>query len=829
MVSDKDFLAAVLDDAGIGVFEHDLQAGHVTISSAVAATLGMKAGVVPAEQLADALRQSQLAWLWPAAVEVANAGREGQWAQEYPIEGPNSEIRWIAVHAQAQFGADPSKSQPIKVWGIIRDVTHRRRREDRQRFLLSLTDALRDVGEADEYLRVSCRMLCEHLRADRVVYVQVEGDAYKTLALSEPISREAPKSGKISDFGRAFLEPYHRGEVVTVEDVAVDERLTAEERETFKAAGIASFAGLMLIQNGRCVGSLGAQFSRPHVWRDHEKQLLREVLDRVSAATQTLKAQHALELSEARLRAAFESSSVGLHEASLETGVLIRANNAFCTMLGYPIEDILGRSIIDFIHPSDREGCLQDHKRLKSGEILELRGEWRYVRSSGTVFWADVTVNTARRVNGDPLSTVSFVRDISDAVGLRQQLARANAELEERVSDRTRALQMEMGRREEAVAALARGQKLEAIGRLTGGVAHDSNNMLTVISGNLELLEESLTESSALIKYVHEAQSAVNKMTQLNRRLLTYARQRRLAPMAIDLNAQIRAIGEVLERVIGSAVTVSLSLSKGALPILADPAELDNAILNLAINARDAMPAGGALRITTKVFDNVLGEEAAHDGLSPGRYAVLSVSDTGEGIPSETLPHVFEPFFTTKGPGRGTGLGLATVYGFLKQSGGHAEVESEVGKGATFTLYFPTAAAPLVDVAAPPPKTPTGHGERVLVVEDDPGVRRLTVERVQRLGYRVLEAADGRSALAALAQTRDVRLVFCDIVMAGGIDGFEVATLARELAPGVKVLLTSGFDNVSDRARAKAMTETILAKPYSQAELAQALEAALNG
>jgi PAS domain S-box-containing protein len=369
---------------------------------------------------------------------------------------------------------------------------------------------------------------------------------------------------------------------------------------------------------------------------------------------------------------------------------------------------------------------------------------------------------------------------------------------------------------------LAQAQKMEAVGQLTGGIAHDFNNLLTIIMGNLELVQDQLDRAD-LRGLVKKAQDAAELGAELTDRLLTFSRKRQLDPQALRLNELVLSVTEMLRRTLGDHVTLTPSLAPDLWLTRADAGLFQNAIVNLAVNARDAMLKGGKLIIETR---NAVLDPDEFAGDVAGEYVRLSVSDTGTGMSAETRERAFEPFYTTKEKGRGTGLGLAMVYGFVKQSGGHVTLYSELGHGTTFNLYFPRIDGP-TEAKAPTAAERTAApraGHVVLVVEDDTGVRELTVARLKAIGYRVLEAPDGRQAVEILKSDTQVDLVFTDLVMPGGMSGRDVALMAEDIRPGIKVMLTSGYaeDLVRDDDPDFAH-RPILRKPYRQADLVSAL------
>jgi PAS domain S-box-containing protein len=378
-------------------------------------------------------------------------------------------------------------------------------------------------------------------------------------------------------------------------------------------------------------------------------------------------------------------------------------------------------------------------------------------------------------------------------------------------------------------ALLLQAQRMEAVGQLTGGVAHDFNNLLTVILGNLELLEPKLADALSQ-SLAGEAREAAEMGARLTDRLLTFARRQRLETRSINLNEFVLGLTELLRRTIGTPIDLSTALAPDLWPTVADPGQVESAVVNLVINARDAMPNGGRLVIETFNATLDAGDVASVPGMGAGDYVVLSVADTGHGMAPEVRAHAFEPFFTTKPAGKGSGLGLATIYGFARQSGGNVTIYSELGKGTTVNLYLPHAGRGAAE------ETPSGgasvvhagRGETVLIVEDDDRVRRLTARRLEDLGYRVLEAGHGAEALAVLAEVPDVEIVFSDLVMPGGMSGFDLARQVCARFPRVRVVLTSGYSaELMNPADISQLDLQVLRKPYRQAELARVFRAAL--
>jgi PAS domain S-box-containing protein len=377
-------------------------------------------------------------------------------------------------------------------------------------------------------------------------------------------------------------------------------------------------------------------------------------------------------------------------------------------------------------------------------------------------------------------------------------------------------------------AQMRQSQKMEAIGTLTGGMAHDFNNLLGIIIGNLDLLRDGRPDDAELAELGGEALDAAMRGAELTRSLLAFARRQPLRPRRVDLDVVIGSLVKLLSRMLGEHVEITLNFAEDICGIVADPARLEATLTNLATNARDAMPRGGKLTIATSHKHLDTEYAATNPDVSPGDYAVIEITDTGEGMPPDIKSRIFEPFFTTKSE-RGTGLGLSMVFGFMKQSGGHISVYSEVGVGTTFRLYFPCSHIPEEgDIDLRSDSSLSGKGETILAVEDSIPLRRIVVRQLHGLGYTVLEAGNGAEALAIL-ETETVDLLFTDVVMPGGIDGFELAASAVQRWPGIKVILTSGFPQTRFVDEIEPHAFPLLSKPYRKGNLAQLIRSVLDG
>jgi signal transduction histidine kinase/CheY-like chemotaxis protein len=422
---------------------------------------------------------------------------------------------------------------------------------------------------------------------------------------------------------------------------------------------------------------------------------------------------------------------------------------------------------------------------------------------------------------------------LAAAVTLTALLSRATRDSLGRLQTRTRELEGEIARRQQAESSLHQAQKMEVVGQLTGGIAHDFNNLLTIIMGNLDSLKRRLAKRNLtdqeLSKPLDAAQQGARSAAQLTHRLLAFSRRQMLAPACLDLNRLVQDMSEMIRRTLGEAVDIETVLAGGLWRTFADPNQLENALLNLSINARDAMPNGGKLMIETANASLDESYAARFGDLAPGQYVLLCVTDTGTGIAPELMEKVFEPFFTTKSDGTGSGLGLAMVYGFVRQSGGHVRIYSEVGQGTTIKLYLPRfsgkdeISAPR-DLESEPSPFDAGARESgtILLVEDNVSVREYAATALVELGYTVLAANDAREAMKIVDSGAKIDLLFTDVVLPGGISGRDLAGQVSEKRPGLPVLFTTGYTRnaIVHGGRLDADVQ-LLNKPYTLHDLAR--------
>ncbi|TXC74396.1 PAS domain S-box protein [Sphingorhabdus soli] len=502
-------------------------------------------------------------------------------------------------------------------------------------------------------------------------------------------------------------------------------------------------------------------------------------------------------------------------------------NKAAEQLSGYSLAETRGRPLHDVLHHTYPDGrpfpiaeCAIDRAFPENNQT---QGEEVFVHKDGSFYPVAFTASPMKDGTGQTVGTVIEAREISEELKVRAALEDFNERLKLRVEE-------EIEKRELLQGQLVQSQKMEAVGQLTGGVAHDFNNLLQVIGGNLQLLQRELPEDDLKQQArVTNALSGVARGAKLAAQLLAFGRKQPLEPRPIDAGRMIREMDDMLRRTLGEAIDIETVISGGLWNCLADQAQLENVILNLAINSRDAMESRGKLTIeagNASLDDDYAGE---HHDVSAGQYVMLAVTDTGKGIAPDDLEKVFEPFFTTKPPGEGTGLGLSMVYGFVKQSGGHIKFYSELGQGTTIRVYLPRTREEEVVAARDASGDTPGGDEVVLVVEDDGAVRQTTVELLGNLGYSVLEASNADNGMAIVDSGMKIDLLFTDVVMPGTLASPDLARQAKARLPDLAVLFTSGYtQNAIVHAGRLDDGVELISKPFTRERLARKIRQVLD-
>lgn len=450
------------------------------------------------------------------------------------------------------------------------------------------------------------------------------------------------------------------------------------------------------------------------------------------------------------------------------------------------------------VHPEDREEVVRSMRAAPRGRESEWRRQYRFLRKDGSVAHVDDRGYLIRDENGKGIRMVGGMSDITEEKSLQKRLQQSD--------------------------------RLRAVGELTGGVAHDFNNLLAVIMGNTELLAEQLTDTPQLRQLVQTTHEAAEKGSQLTGRLLAFARRQALEPRSLDLRELLNGMESLLRRTLPANIDIEMVHAAGLWPALADPGQLENAIVNLCVNARDAMPEGGKVTFETRNTWVDQDYSDRHEDVQPGQYVMLAISDTGSGIEESILPHVFDPFFTTKDKSKGTGLGLSMVYGFVKQSGGHINLYSEPSAGTTARIYLPRAGQK-ADARPADERSGSlkGGDESVLVVEDDRSVRQTVCQQLEGLGYNIWHAGDAETALDILTREPAIDLLFTDVMLPGEMNGRQLADRALAARSNLKILFTSGYTQnaIIHHGRLDKGVE-LLSKPYRQAELARRIRKVLD-
>jgi len=511
-----------------------------------------------------------------------------------------------------------------------------------------------------------------------------------------------------------------------------------------------------------------------------------------------LQAGEVLHKSEEKFRTIFERTAVGIALIDIE-GRLMECNPALQEMLGYKKEELLTRVFSELIHMEDEAVDSDLYKKLLSGKQDHYQVEKRYVRKDGGVVWGRVNVSLVRDAGGHPQYSIHMVENINEWKQLETQFLQS--------------------------------QKMETVGRLAGGIAHDLNNLLTILIGYSQLSLLGLKEGDPLKGNLQEIKSATDRAAQLTHQLLAFSRRQVLDMRVLDLNTIVRGLEKMLRRIIGEDIELITNLAEGLGRVKTDSGQIEQVLLNLVVNAKDAMSDGGKLILETNHVELDENYARTHINVIPGRYVLLSVSDTGCGMSPEVKERIFDPFFTTKGKDKGTGLGLSTVYGIVKQSGGNIWVYSELGQGTTFKIYLPrveeeTDAFPEKDGVDDLPR----GSEIVLLVEDDPSVRSLAARVLREQGYTVLEAANGEEAMHIAHEPiiKEIHLLLTDVVMPQ-MGGKQLVERFKAIYPSVKILFISGYTD-------KAVTHQVLLgsefpflqKPFSPTALVKKVREVLD-
>lgn len=845
--------------SAIGAFEFDLASKQWVWTPQVAVLFGLDPQSAPSqfnEWLPavfpdDALKIS-------SALETSKSS--GSFYVEFRVKQPDGRLHWLAGKGQV----DPDTETGAKVLrGTYYDINERKQLEAR---LLSVNETLeariaelREEAHTLEVLNRTGIAIGAELDLERLVQIvtdagvdlsgaqfgaffynvtREDGEAYTLYTLSGA-PREAFAKFPMPRNTQIF-EPTFRGTgPVRSPDILADPRYGKMEPYRGMPPGhlpVRSYLAVpVLSRSGDVLGGLFFGHPQPAMFSARAERILiglaaqaavaidnarlyqtglREVAARKDAEEKLQELNRNLEQRAAQRAEQLAASVIKLEESERRfrmlvegvtdyaiymldpTGTVVNWNPGAQRIKGYEREEIIGQHFSRFYTEEDRHDGIPYQALETAAHTGKYEAEGWRVRKDGARFWASVLINALRNSAGEVIGFAKVTRDLTERRATEERLQQS--------------------------------QKMEGIGQLTGGVAHDFNNLLTIIIGNLEALQRHLTEEgldvTRLQRSADNAMRGARRAESLTQRLLAFSRQQPLEPKSVDVGRLVTGMSDLLRRTLGEQISVETVLAGGLWRAYADPNQLEVALINLAVNARDAMPKGGKLTLETA---NVhLDERYAAERVEvlPGQYVMLAVTDSGVGMPSDVKAKAFDPFFTTKDIGQGTGLGLSQVYGFVKQSRGHVQIYSEVGEGTTIKIYLPRYHSDATDAEEEPVRTVARGSETILVVEDDEDVRNYSSESLRELGYTVLEARNARAALQMLERHAEVAVIFTDIGLPGGMNGRQLGEEARRLRPTLKVLFTSGYarNAIVHEGRLDPGVE-LLTKPFTQAALGEKL------
>ena len=737
-------------------------------------------------------------------------------------------VRWVAAKGKGLFEDDVCH----RAVGTAIDITARRVAEANKAFQLELSDRLRSLTEPRAIMEAAAQALGRYLGANRVGYGQVQADDKTVLLVTDHADGVRPLAGAfpLNSFGADNMVRQRAGLTLVCDDVVAD---LSNNPETWAAIDTRAFVSVPLIRDGRLRASLFVNQRDPRAWSAGDVAVIEDVAARTWDSAERSRAEAELRASEGRLREAnamlkqrvlggraelatahrerdriFEMSRDLFAVASFE-GYLKSINPAWSRQLGRSDEELLAKPFSGIIHQDDLAVTTGVMAALQRGEAVQ-GFRVRLLRADGEPIAFAWSAVPEAKSGSNIFYTVG--RDITEETAAAAELQLAQE-------------------------ALRQAQKMEAVGQLTGGIAHDFNNLLAGITGSLELLQRRVAagRTDGLERYTSAAVTSAQRAAALTQRLLAFARRQPLDPKRVEANRLVAGMEDLLRRTLGPGIDLEMVLAGGLWPTLCDANQLESAILNLAINARDAMSDGGRLTVETANahLDDAYAR-AQGDEILAGQYVAISVTDTGTGMPPDVIAKAFDPFFTTKPIGQGTGLGLSMLYGFVKQSEGHVRIYSELNEGTTFKLYLPRHRGGANDGSGEETEK-TGEapraeaGETVLVVEDEATVRMLVTETLEELGYAAIEAADGPSGLRILQSKVRIDLLVTDVGLPG-LNGRQLADAARVSRPELRVLFLTGYAHnaaIGNGAALGAGME-MLTKPFALAALATKIRAMIE-
>jgi PAS domain S-box-containing protein len=722
-------------------------------------------------------------------LDALRESRPGTFARRCRLQAKDGSWRW--------FDAAVRDCTDIPGVGAIlihfQDVTDLHRMEAERQVISEIVQALNQTANLDELLGGIHQALKKVLYAENcfVALHDPVADAFTFPFFVDQVD-VPPLPQRVGHSCTAYV--FRKGRPMLIPQREFD-RLVAEGEVELVGAPSPGWLGVPLKTPTATIGVLVVQhYENENAYDQRDLEFMSSVGGHIALAIERRRSEEALRKNEEMFRKLFSHNPLPTWVIDRETLQFLEVNEAAVQVYGYSVDEFKKMTILDF-RPDEEKAKLIDYLKESSGDGL-YRGHWKHRKKDGKVIQVETTVHELE-YSGKRVRLV-VAQDVSERHILEQQLRQS--------------------------------QKMEAVGRLAGGVAHDFNNLLMVIKGHTELLLNSLPVGEQYSRKIQQIEQAADRATSLTRQLLAFSRLQVLQPHVMNLNDVVRDMGRLLPRLIGEDIELVIRTAEDLGAIRADASQMEQVIMNLAVNSRDAMPGGGRLIIETSnaYLDGTY--NLRHPIVPQGQYVLLAVSDTGTGMDAETQSHIFEPFFTTKAQGKGTGLGLATVYGVVKQSGGFIWVYSELGRGTTFKIYFPRVDQPVDRVSLTPSASEVPRGtETILLTEDDEDVREVAREFLESGGYTVIEARDGAEALGLVEKHKgDIDLLITDMVMPR-MTGQELAARLKERQPGLRMLYMSGY---SERAAAESMhpdpSVRLLAKPFSRNALLRAIHELLR-
>jgi len=718
-----------------------------------------------------------------------SASGGGKFAGRCRLRSKDGSWRWFDAEAR-----DHTNLPAIE--GIVvnfRDVTDLHRMEAERQVISEIVHALNETANLDELLRGIHQALKKVLYAENcfVALHDPEGDAFTFPFFADQVD-VAPAPQKVGRSCTAFV--FRKGSPMLISQNEFD-RLAAEGKVELVGSPSPSWLGVPLKTPTATIGVLVVQhYHIENAYDIRDLEFLSSVGGHIALAIERRRSEEALRKNEEMFRLLFSYNPLPTWVIDKETRRFLEVNDAAVQQYGYSLNEFKSMSVLDLRPEEERARYLEQLKQIPNEG--HYHGHWKHRKKDGKVIQVE-TISHELEYAGKRVRLV-VTQDISERQLLEQQLRQS--------------------------------QKMEAVGRLAGGVAHDFNNLLMVIKGHTELLLNVLPPSEHYSRKIEQIDRAADRASALTRQLLAFSRLQVLQPHVMNLNDVVEEMGRLLPRLIGEDIELVIRSSEDLGAIRADASQMEQVIMNLAVNARDAMPAGGRLLIETSNAELDSTYNAVHPVVRQGRYVLLAVSDTGTGMNAETQAHIFEPFFTTKPQGKGTGLGLSTVYGVVKQSGGFIWVYSEVGRGTSFKIYLPRVDQPVEGIGIAPTVSEAPRGtETILLAEDEQDVREVAREFLESGGYTVIEARDGAEALKRVEKYEDaIDLLVTDMVMPG-MTGQELSTRLLQSRPEIRVLYMSGYSERAavDSARGDSSMR-LLSKPFSRWALLRAVHEILK-